>query len=85
MRACALSRVCATPSLVRPLQISVGMTLTALQIQNVLLQTPQHERIAVAARLIASALADDDLDAPGDSLPDDRDLLMAHLRGKLGR
>jgi len=60
--------------------------MTAPQIEELLLQTPPEDRVAVAARLIALALADDDLlDGSEDSLPEDRELLLAHLRNKLGR
>jgi hypothetical protein len=62
-----------------------GKSMTAPQIEEALLQTPPDERIAVAAKLIALALADEDLDDAGERLPEDRDALMTHLRDKLSR
>ena len=56
--------------------------MTAPQIEEALLQAPAHERISLAARLIALALVDDDLDVPLERPPEDRDSLIAHLHAK---
>ena len=56
--------------------------MTAPQIEEALHRAPPHERIALAARLFALALAEDDLDTPAERMPEDRDQLIARILEK---
>ena len=64
---------------------ALSTSVTAQKIEEVLHNTPVTERIATAARLIALALVEDELDEPDERLPEDRDGLIAHLHDKRAR
>ena len=59
--------------------------MTAAQIEAALNAAPAHERITLAAQLIANALLADELADSGAAVPADRDALIAHLESKLAR
>jgi hypothetical protein len=59
--------------------------MTAAQIQEALMQAAPHDRIRLAAQLIANACMEDELLEPTASIPDDPAVLISHLRTKLSR